>query len=96
MVLMIAWVGAVGVLERKAKKKDTRREEEKEKGKVKGGECGVDGKGQGGGRRARRRGLEDFEPVPWDEYEEGRPTRPVGFEFVIRERAGWRERLGLD
>ena len=38
-------------------------------------------------------GLEAYEPVPWDEYDEGRPTRPTGFEFVLVERAGWRERL---
>jgi cytochrome P450 len=38
-------------------------------------------------------GLEAYEPVSWDEYDEGRPTRPTGFEFVLVERAGWRERL---
>jgi hypothetical protein len=38
-------------------------------------------------------GLEDFETVTWDEYDEGRPTRPTGFEFVSMEMRGRRERL---
>lgn len=37
-------------------------------------------------------GLAAFEHVPWEEYDGGRPTRPVGFEFVLVERGGWRGR----
>ncbi len=47
-----------------------------------------------GDRDAKREGLEAFEDVPWEEYDEGRPTRPAGFEFVLVERSGWRARLG--
>ena len=52
------------------------------------------GAGAGAGTGEGKGGLEDFEPVPWSEYDEGRPTRPTGFEFVLVERKGWRERLG--
>lgn len=62
--------------------------------KLKKGKEDKEGIGSGGGRGRKREWVwEDFEPVPWQEYEDGRPTRPVGFEFVVRERVGWRERL---
>ena len=46
--------------------------------------------------RKRKEGGDEFEfeRVPWDEYDEGRPTRPTGFEFVLVERKGWRGRMG--
>jgi Cytochrome P450 len=57
--------------------------------KRRGSEASSMGERLGGGGE----GLEVYEPVPWDEYDEGRPTRPTGFEFVLVERTGWRERL---
>lgn len=84
MGLCIAWVVVGGVVERKKKKQKKEEGENGREGEAKEAE-GCDGGGGGGGR---------FEPVAWDECEEGRPTRPLGFEFVIRERRGWRERLG--
>lgn len=77
MVLFVARIVSVCVVARK--------------GKGRAGE----GKEEGGGKAetGKEDVLGDFEEVPWDEYDEGRPTRPMGFEFVLVERVGWRGRV---